>query len=226
MKKYVFLLFLILCSCKSINYNDVNPAIVPNKNLLPALESVVDVSNLEATYTAGGYSGTANNVGTGFGTGYGAGWMQTTAINGTNYKDARVNDIINIFNKDVKENITNPYGEKKGYIFLKLGYRGEDSSFILPITSALSLFTLNFVGYPGNKVTQSLEVEVEILNNKKELIKRYVENVNDYGYVAMYWGYSGQTIRRKVAADNIKQALDKIKNRINDDAVVIKKSLN
>ena len=64
MKKYVVVVAFLACSCKSITYQDVNPEIKPNENLLPALESVVDLRNLEATYTAGSYVGMANNVGT------------------------------------------------------------------------------------------------------------------------------------------------------------------
>jgi hypothetical protein len=41
----------------------------------------------------------------------------------------------------------------------------------------------------------------------------------------MYWGYNEITINRKVAADNIKQALENIRRRINTEAEEIKKSL-
>lgn len=222
MKKSVLFLMCFLCSCRSITYQDVNPVIQPNANLLPAMESIVDVSNLEATYTVSSYAGTANNFGTTLGN---TNWAQTTAISGVSYKDPRVQDVINVFNKEVKENITSPYGAKKGYIVLTLGYRGVDQSFIYPFVSLFSLGTINFFGFPGDEVKQSLEVEVEIRNNNKELVKRYVENVIDTQYVAMYWGYSKDNVWRKVAADNIKQALQKIRDRINSDAAEIKKKL-
>ena len=86
-KKIIPLIVLCLCSCKSITYHDVNPAIVPNSNLLPALEPVVSLNNLEATYTAGTYSGYANNFGSGYGQNNWAGWLQTTAIEGTYHKE-------------------------------------------------------------------------------------------------------------------------------------------
>ena len=98
MKKYILICFFILSACKSITYQDINPQILPNENLLPAMESIVDMSNLEATYTAGYYNGSANNLGTGIGN---SSWIQTTAISGTNYKDARVNDVINVFEKEI-----------------------------------------------------------------------------------------------------------------------------
>lgn len=223
-KKIIPLIILCLCSCKSITYQDVNPAIVPNSNLLPALEPVVSLNNLEATYTAGTYSGYANNFGSGYGQNNWAGWLQTTAIEGIYHKDIRVYDVINIFQKEVKENITSPYGEKKGYITLKLGYRENNNSLFYVTTSTLTLYTMNFLGYPFNKISQSLEIEVEIWNKKKELIKRYVENSTDECYIAMYWGYSASA-HRKVAADNIRHALEKIRLRINSDAKEIKTKL-
>lgn len=224
--KKLFLVVLFLCSCKSIVYEDVNPVIQPNTNLLPAMDSIVDINNLESTYSSGSYSAFANNVGAGYGANNFAGWLQTTAINGTNHKDARVNDVINIFNKEVKENITNPYGKKKGYIVLRLGYRANEyaGEYLLP--SLLTLGIINFTGFPAGKVTQSLEVEVEILNKNKELIKRYTETVYNSNYIAMYWGYNEVSIHRKNAADNMKQALEKIRLKIDSDANEISKKLN
>lgn len=225
MKKYLFLLFF-LASCKSITYQDVNPNINPNQNLLPALNIMVDIYNLESTYSSGSYSGQANSFGSGYAANNNWGnWFQTTSLSGTQYKDARVNDIINIFDKEVKENISTPYGNKKGYISLKLGYRGSDSSIIYPFTSTISLFTLNLFGFPWDKINESLEVEVQIMNNKKEIIGRYVENVANSNYVAMWWAYDENTIYRKVAAENIKIALEKIRYRINEDSIRLKKQL-
>ncbi len=223
MKKYILICVLVMSACKSITYQDVNPQIQPNSNLLPAMESVIDMNNLEATYTVGSYNGNANNIGTGIGS---TSWMQTTAVSGTTYKDARVNDVINIFEKEIKENITSPYGEKKGFIVLKLGYRGVETSTLYPLVSLFTLGTINFLGFPANEVSQSLEVEIEIWNKKKELIKRYVVNVTDTEYQAMYWGYHNLMIGRKLAADNIKQALEKIRFQINEDAQQIKRELN
>ena len=225
MKKYL-LLILFLTSCKSITYQDVNPSINPNNNLLPALETLVDINNLESTYSSGSYVGQANNFGTGYSGNNGWGsWLQTTSLSGTQYKDSRVNDIINMFDKEVKENITTPYGEKKGYSSLKLGYRGSEDSFIYPLTSTLSLFTLNLVGFPWTELEESLEVEVQIMNNKKEIISRYTENVFSSNYVAMWWGYDENVVYRKVAADNIKQALERIRNKINTEASILNKKL-
>ncbi len=226
MKNVALFLCFLVCACKGITYWDVNPNVQPNTNLLPALEPVVDINNLETTYSAGGVYSVANN----FGSIYAqnprwANWAQTTTMNTTAYKDARVSDVINIFEKEVKENISSPYGTRKGYISLKLGYRGTGSALQYYIPSILSLGTLNLLGFPFDQSSQSLEVQVEIWNNKREMVKRYVETVYDDQYVAMYWGYNEQDVWRKLAADNIKHALENIRFRINGDASEIKKML-
>ena len=114
---------------------------------------------------------------------------------------------------------------KKGNISLKLGYRGSDSSFIYPFVSTLSLCTLNLFGFPWDRLEESLEIEVQIMNNKREVIKRYVESVNNHNYVAVWWGYEEHDIYRKVAADNIRTVLANIRHRINNDSNEIKKQL-
>ncbi len=224
MKKYLLFL-LLLTSCKSVTYQDVNPTIEPNETLLPALEAVVDRENLEATYSAGSYRGGASSVGVGGGSDNWGGLTSVTSISGRKYKDTRVKDVIYLFDKEVTENITNPYGKKKGYIALKLGYRETNQQWWYQIPSILSLFSLNVLGFPWNNVNETLEIEVRVMNNKKEMLARYVENVESADYVAVWWGYDERTIYRKVAVDNVKKAMEKIRKRIAKDAPKLKEKL-
>ena len=190
------------------------------------METVVDTNNLEYTYSLGSYSGSANSLGAGLGNNNWTGWTQTTAMSGISYRDQRIGDLINLFEKEVKENITDPNGQKKGYISLKLGYRGQSENWVYPIVSIVTLCIPNFLGFPFEHISQTLEVQVEIWNKNKDLIKKYTENVEDDEYLAMYWGYGEDTINRKLAADNIKNALEKIRKRIEIDANEINKKLH
>lgn len=226
MKKLWLFTLLLLSACQSLKYDDLNPSIQPNQNLLPPLETIVDLHNLESTYSVGTYIGSVNNYGTAYSHNQNmVNWVQATKTTGTQYNDARVNDTINIFNKEVRENIMEQYGAKKGFVVLRLGYRGEEGSFIYPLASLLSFGGLNLIGFPKREVAETLEVEVQIVNNKKEVIGRYVENVNNKDYVAMWWGYNNLSADRKVAANNLKDALEKIRHRINQDASRLKKNL-
>ena len=219
MRKYLILFLFFLSSCSSISYNDLNPCKNPNKHLLPSLEPIIDVYNLEAIYSKGRYEGLSANIT------YSGTYTGVSSISGIQYGDPRVNDTINIFNKEVKDNITNPYGEKKGYISLRLTNRLSENSDCYLLFSSLTGCLLNIIGFPFNKVSDTLEMEVEILNKNKEIVKRYTEVVLNSNYVAMYWGYSENDVLRKVAADNIKQGLEKIRFKIEEDFDIIEKSL-
>ena len=81
------------------------------------------------------------------------------------------------------------------------------------------------MGVPQNKITQTLEVEVSILDTDKNLIKRYVQIVNNTDYIAMWWGYDDNDVYRKLAAANIKQALADIRSQIGQDALQIRSQL-
>lgn len=221
MKKILFvLIYLLLAACKSLSYGDLNPIPNPNSNLLPALEPVIDINNLETVYSSGGISGYSSSYGRG-----NSNWMQSSYMNMYAYKDVRVEDAVNIFTQEVKDNITNPYGKKKGYIVMRLLNRGVDDCGFCRFVSGFSLFTINLVGVPADSVAQSLDVEVEIYNNNKELVWRKKAHAYAHEYIAIGYGYSDRTIYRKLAADNLKQALMLIKMDINNDANKIKKSL-
>ena len=211
MKKILLFLLTVLCGCKSLTYQDLNPTIQPNTNLLPAMNIEIDESSLKATYPVRTISEYNDD-------GY--------KIDSRRVVDERVGDVRNIFEKEVKENITDVYGAKKGYIRLNLGYYNDDCSKWYAIPSVLTVGTIHLAGFPLISDQQTLEVIVEIQDNNREVIKRYSEMVSNKAYVAMYWGYSKGNVARKVGADNIKQALEKIRYRINADAPEIKRKLN
>ncbi len=69
-----------------------------------------------------------------------------------------------------------------------------------------------------DKFTQTMEVEIEIMNKKRDVVKRYTQVVETSAYRAYYWGYKRKDINRKVSADNVKEALRIIREKINKDA--------
>jgi len=211
MKKIALFLCVILCGCKSVSYHDFIPTVQPNANLLPAMNIDIDEKSLTAAYPARKVSEYDNDG---------------RLIDMWQRDDVRVGDVRNIFEKEVKENISELYGSKKGYITLKLGYYDRDITSWYSVPAAFTLGTVYLVGFPYRGERQTLEVIVEVQNNKREVIKRYTEMVSNEAYVALYWGYEQDKLSRKIGADNIKQALEKIRYRINADAPEIKKALN
>ena len=72
---------------------------------------------------------------------------------------------------------------------------------------------------------QTLDIEVLVQNTHKDVIKRYTANSSDTVYAALYWGYDNKDIDRKVAAENLKKALENIRHQINNDAPEIRSKL-
>lgn len=224
MKKALLLsTLLFLANCKNITHQDYILD-VNNQTKLPALEAVIDATNLENVFSLGGFAANSNNIGTA----NRSGWVQTSAISGTSFRDPRMQDTMTLFDDFVKNKVTNPYGEKKGYIVLNIGYRNDIvhyKSIPMIFLSVLSLGTLNLLGFPVAAKEDEMKVTVEVLNNKRELIKRYDAVQSDVEWGAAYWGYDPLAIGRKITIENVKKALEDIGNQISNDAYEINKRL-
>ena len=142
MKKILFTLFIasILTDtgCKVVQLSDFNVQPVLSTKL-PALELLSDNKN------------------------------SMNAMYPMYYYDMGVSpDAQNLFSKDLQENITNPIGEKYGYVQFKTlvaqsGIHGWGWYFL----SICTLEIPNLFGMPWGMGKTNLEVDMEILNSKK-----------------------------------------------------------
>ncbi len=71
----------------------------------------------------------------------------------------------------------------------------------------------------------SIELELQIFDLNKKLIKRYQADCSNKKYVALYWGANYPTALRKANAAAFKCAMYKIKKQIEIDAPEIIKKL-
>ena len=224
MKKVLLLSTLfLLTNCKNITHQDYILD-VNNQTKLPALEAVIDTTNLENVFSLGGFVANANNMGATNRNG----WVQASAIAGTSFRDPRMQDTMTLFDDFVKNKVTNPYGEKKGYMVLNIGYRNTIDHYENIATawlSIISLGTLNLLGFPFGVDEDEMKISVEILNSKRELVKRYTSVQSDTEWAAAYWGYNVPKIGRKITIENVKNALEEIGNQISNDAYEINKRL-
>ena len=226
MKKPLFLLipFFVFTSCATFKMSDLKPY-PKNKNLLPALEPRVDVSSIESAFTLG----TSLGATTGYANKLGKNSVLGTAITSTEIsKDPRVQDAITVFDRDVKDNITNPYGDRKGYILCKIA-AGENSTGIgWSFASGFFLFIPNFVGMPLAHYVTTLDVEVEIYNLSEKLIRRYNSQCQHDTWSAFYYGYglNFNAAKRKAGLEAFKCAMNDIKKQIESDASDIIQELN
>ena len=137
-------LIFLFTSCKTIYLSELKPS-PKNTKLLPALEPKVDIESLESTYSSGSsvvevsaYNSRPTN----------SSFVGIGSSTSTFQKDKRVQDAITIFERDATENITNPFGEKKGSITCRIvaGEQSMKDNWVW--ATAFSLFTLNLVGIP------------------------------------------------------------------------------
>ena len=192
--------------------------------LLPALTPHVDIRSFENTYF-----GLASDFIESRPVYYGNDVWGAEVIESQIYPDSdpRIQDGISIFIKDVKENITDPYSEKEGDILCRITYgdvnnKGMEWFFL----STLTCFIPNLIGMPLMSVRSTIELEVQIFDNNKKLIKRYQADCTNKTYVALYWGSNYPTAARRANAAAFKCAMLKIKRQIDLDAPEIIKKLH
>lgn len=210
----------LLASCRSVTYEDVNPTIQPNQNLLPVLKIETDTSMYPRSYTveteyydqddSSDYKKQRRS--------------RLNSVERSTYRDPRKIEAANFFIKEVQENIIEQSGEKKGYIKMRITYLNNDSNFLYSLTK-LPLFIPTFLGVPCGNSKYTTEVEVTIMDKKRSVIKRYTEKATDEEFQAMYWGYDGYDVKHKASMTSLKHALENIRHQINNDAPEIRAKL-
>lgn len=231
---YVIALSMLLIGCKSIQITDLQPR-NPNNQLLPSLSSQVDISSFLNAYSFG----TTKSSGSGIGySSEGLGGVITTGTyfgSNTTVADKRIQDAIVLFEREVRNNITNGDGTPVGFAICKIpigetriggwGFYG------------LSLVTLtvpNWFGMPLLTYKTELELEVEIQDCNNIIIGRYNGVGRKKIPVALWHGYGGggswtltgnEAAARKSNIEAIKIAMIEIKNQISGDYVKLKSAL-
>ena len=221
MKKYILLLSivsLLFSSCATLE-----PGLFrsnsKNSVLLPTLDPQFDMRSLNAYYPeiiSGGNYMNSNNVNIA----YEAYPVQIK-------QNILSQDIINIFERDVKDNITDPFGDYKGAIVCKVVYANQKSKNIaLTVLSTITLGIGNLLGLPTCSEEMAMDIEVEIYDLSDKLIGRYSSQGYDKEWVALYYGYDTSDAIRKANAIAFKNAMSNIKEQINQDADRLSEILN
>jgi len=141
MKKHIFFSSLIIisftlhsCKTTAFQFSSLQPEGRISKKL-PTLEPVTHIASLESAYSKAQ-------------TGMGGGGVTSVGIAATGvYADKRVNDALIIFERDVKDNITNYIGDKKGSISFKISnsdysYKSRLGAFVL---STVAIFSVTYI---------------------------------------------------------------------------------
>ena len=222
--KGVFLILVAMISfgfnsCKTLDMATLSPK-VKNENLLPPLNSVLDVESfgsvfgLTKTIGYGSFGGASKNIGRGYAIGYG-----TTSMKSTTYSNPILNDIEVIFNRDV-ENICNLLGTPKGSMKCRV-IVGEEKIYGGAGWAVLSGFTLcipNLFGMPIASPKGNLQIEVTIFDNNNSVVGKYTSDFHKQKtYVALYWGYSYNNSMKRNARLIFIGCMEDIKRQIAKD---------
>ncbi len=224
----IIIVLLLFASCRTVNMSDLNPKVKNNK-LLPTLEIRIDGKSFESAYTLGQINSTSNSYGTSIGTGLTNGFiglnMGTTETSQVMSRDPRIQDDITIFDRDVKYNITNPYGEKKGIILCRINASNHRKGNGWGVLSAFTLWIPNLLGMPNSAPKTTLDVEVEVYNKSNDLVGKYSAVACSRKYRALYWGYDKENAKRVANIYAFKKAMNDIKKQIYSDYENIIKKL-
>lgn len=213
---------IFFSSCKTIKVNDLKA----NKEScvkLPALEPRVDLNSLESVYTTG--SVVSKGVGTANVSSSGKSAIGQSVSVSTGVKDKRVQDAITIFDREVKDCLTDPYGKSIGYIVCKFASGETKEKYGFSILSGMLFFVPNLFGMPMATYKTELDLDIEIYNNNEELIGRYSANSKDKAFAALYHGYSFKNASRITGIRAFKKALNDVKKDINNDKENLEKKL-
>ena len=127
------------------------------------------------------------------------------------------NDIRALFENDIKENITNPYGQQYGWIVLNpKTLERKYMAHHLSVINFMTLGVANLFGVNIQKYKTFIELEVEIFNANDDLIGRYIGTGELITKVNKYKKNQADHYRMAVIKVS-KQALAEIKKQINND---------
>lgn len=208
MKKMLLLFSVfVLFSCRSLSMQEMSASYDPIANRLPYLEPVIDKSSLAALDDRVSISSKNKNF-------Y---YRKSTG--------RRSADVSTFFREEVKQNISTPTGDKKGTITLRILDSNTQGCAMCKVALIGTLGISSFVGVPADRLTQEVRVEVEIKDNKKNVLGSYVAITSNEVPVAMYYGYKKSDAQALNTISNLKKAMSDIKIQIQNDYPELKKKL-
>lgn len=203
MKSFMFLgSVLLLTSCVSVDMRNVLTVEEEEGKKLPTLEAVY----IDATSTVPQYWEAGAKV------------VQSGSLRAT------------LFYQQIEKNLTDPYGNLKGYIELRDNtfLNGPDPIAVGDAWSFASVLTLgvfNLFGMPMYHFKPYSEINVRVLDKEGRLIKRYRSYAQASEYAALYWGYSLRD-SNELLLKTYRDALDKVMIDMKQDYEFLNSRLN
>lgn len=211
--RFISICIFLLPACRSLSFEEFRSE-ARNPQLLPALQIAMDTLSFESFYwndpTTNHYPYEDFDM-----------QLQTYRY----ARDIRVQDVIILFERDVKDNLTDPKGKKYGYITCKIITGECRYSAVNALLSLATLFIPNLFGLPFNNHMTHLELEVEIYDIRENMVARYAATGYSKIPIALWRGYRTSDAFRLSNMRAFKQAMNDIKMKIAEDYKEINQKL-
>ncbi len=230
MKKLLFFFLIVtsLTGCKTLYLSELNPTQKYGNTSLPSLTPLIDVSSFETVFAASSTTTSSAGYMSGFNIGNTPYVVGNSLSTSSTFRNPTINDLKVIFENDVRNNICTKYGANKGYISCSVvtgaNYNPLGAWWL---TWCVGCGFWQLLGVPTGSAKTYLQIQVNIFDINKNLVGSYTSPyIKSKAYVALYWGYTSATARRKTARDAFKECMDDIKKQIANDAKRLTAALN
>lgn len=135
-------------------------------------------------------------------------------------------DVFTLLGNELSDNIMETSGARYGQVRFKLLYYNKTApgwGWIFP--SLLTLNIANLAGMPFTKYRADLELQMEILDARQQVIARYRAPGSGKSTVALYYGYSGPDAFRKANLLALQEAMRGIRHKMEPDLANLRENL-
>ena len=178
---------IALSSCKAFDPKLLNPTPVTISPKLPAMENRVQ-SEVTVVVAPGG-----------------------SAVAGGS------RDLATLFEREVREVLTDPYGEKRGFLELKVTTTKTQIGIGWAVISGLFVFVPNLFGMPISTPKIAVTAQLDVLDNQHRLLSTYRADGEAKGRTALYSSTSYADPGRVLYVQAVRQCLEQIKTKMQPD---------
>lgn len=190
--------------CKSIAFSELRPE-GKLANKFPALEPQVDVFSLEKTYSSVAY---------GVNVSLEKRVVSVSDLNPQIYRDPKIQDAIILFDREVSDNIANGTENGEGYIIFRILSGGpKKGGNLFGFIGMATLWIPNLLGVPTGNHKAEFEVELEILDDERNLIGKYHGYGKHKTWIRVA-GYNAKDAQRLANIRALKKAFLQIKEKL------------
>ena len=213
MKKYTLpflLLALSLAACRSLRSHDFHtnqslPTRLPHLGLLVHERSFLEAFDYEFAHDVASLNATSGPY-------YPDPWIAYQVT------DQALQDAFNLLGNEINENLSQTSSPRYGHARFKLlFYQCRNSGWGWTMTSFATLFVPNLVGMPVGMFKSEIELQMEIVDAEGKVLVRYTAPGMGKAPMAAYYGYDNATATRKANLLALKDAMSKIKIKLEPD---------